>query len=124
VASVEGSADTLHDVFFVDDQVGWVSGDKGTILFTKDGGDTWIPQLGGDPAAVGSPISDLFFLDAKTGWARRHYDTMLRTSNGQDWQEIGAVREHGVHFVSATKGFHPYGGAIRVTEDGGQNWKD
>ena len=48
---MEGSADTLHDVFFVDDQVGWVSGDKGTILFTKDGGDTWIPQLGGDPAS-------------------------------------------------------------------------
>ena len=114
----------LHDVFFVDDQVGWVSGDKGTILFTNDGGDTWSPQLGGDPGAAGSPISDLFFLDAKTGWARQHYDTMLRTGNGQDWQETGAVRENGVHFVSATRGFHPYGGAIRVTEDGGRNWKD
>ncbi len=81
-------------------------------------------ELGGDPAAVGSPISDLFFLDAKTGWARRHYDTMLRTSNGQDWQEIGAVRENGFDFLSPTRGFHPYGGAIRVTDDGGRNWKE
>jgi photosystem II stability/assembly factor-like uncharacterized protein len=101
-----------------------VSGDKGTILFTKDGGDTWTPQLGGDPAAEGGAISDLFFLDAKTGWARQHYETLLRTSNGQDWQQIGAVRENGFRFVSPTKGFHPYGGAIRVTEDGGRNWKD
>jgi len=114
----------LHDVFFVDDQVGWVSGDKGTILFTKDGGDTWTPQLGGDPSAVGTPVSDLFVLDVKTGWARQHYDTMLRTTNGQDWQEIGKVREFGFQFLSATNGFRTTRATIQVTEDGGRNWKD
>lgn len=114
----------LLNVFFLDDQVGWVSGDKGTILFTKDGGDTWTPQLGGDPAAEGARIIDLFFLDAKTGWARQHYDSMLHTRTGEDWQKVGTVRENGFRFVSPTKGFHPYGGAIRVTEDGGRTWKD
>jgi len=92
----------LHDVFFVDDQVGWVGGDKGTILFTKDG-DTWVPQLGGDPGAVGSPISDLFFLDAKTGWARQHYDTLLQSNSDVGW----SFRENGL---------------FSYTSDGGRRW--
>jgi hypothetical protein len=42
------------DVFFVNDKVGWVSGDAGgglkggVILHTQDGGDNWTIQLG-DP---------------------------------------------------------------------------
>jgi len=39
----------LTDVFFVNELKGWVSGAAGTILHTKDGGDTWTAQLGGDP---------------------------------------------------------------------------
>ncbi len=46
----------LTDVAFVTPDVGWVSGDKGTILHTKDGGKTWDAQLGGDPAAADPEI--------------------------------------------------------------------
>jgi Photosynthesis system II assembly factor YCF48 len=34
----------LTDVFFTSDEVGWVTGEHGTILHTKDGGNTWTPQ--------------------------------------------------------------------------------
>ena len=47
---------SLTDVFFVSEQEGWVTGEHGTILHTKDGGDTWTPQLGGDPQSAEPPI--------------------------------------------------------------------
>ena len=31
-------------MFFVDDQTGWVVGEEGTILATRDGGTTWTRQ--------------------------------------------------------------------------------
>ena len=34
----------LSDVFFINDKIGWVVGDIGTILYTENGGKKWIPQ--------------------------------------------------------------------------------
>ncbi|MGH7717952.1 MAG: WD40/YVTN/BNR-like repeat-containing protein, partial [Gemmatimonadaceae bacterium] len=67
---VSFSADIdLREVFFVTVDVGWVAGDKGTILHTKDGGRTWDAQLGGDPDAPGEKVELLRFVDERHGWA-------------------------------------------------------
>jgi photosystem II stability/assembly factor-like uncharacterized protein len=43
----------LNDVFFIDDNRGWVVGELGSILATTDGGKTWrVQQRGGQRAAV------------------------------------------------------------------------
>ena len=31
----------LQDVFFIDQDHGWITGENGTILYSNDGGDTW-----------------------------------------------------------------------------------
>jgi photosystem II stability/assembly factor-like uncharacterized protein len=82
----------LFDVCFVNAQLGWAVGDRGTILHTQDGGETW--QLQETPAA--GRLESVHFVDAQHGWAvggsttpytHRSVGCVLRTDNGgQTWQ--------------------------------------
>ena len=72
----------LFDVFFVSKEEGWVSGAAGTILHTKDGGNTWTAELGGDPHAEGPALKHLFFADATHGWAQS-WNILFRTTDGE-----------------------------------------
>lgn len=117
----------LTDVFFVNEQVGWVSGEKGTILHTRDGGTTWKPQLGGDPKSAGPVISDLFFIDEKHGWAaQRQFNKLLRTTDGESWEEVGTFQFewHDYQFTSPTNGVYVRKTQIQQTQDGGRTWKE
>ena len=80
------------DAFFTGADEGWVSGEHGTILHTKDGGQTWIRELGGSPDSAEQPISQLRFSDNRHGWAIVH-DTnwMLHTSDGAHWHRAGVL---------------------------------
>jgi hypothetical protein len=54
-------------VYFADAHTGWAVGDFGTILATRDGGNSWEPQKSGTDKNLGS----VHFADARTGcWAR------------------------------------------------------
>ena len=124
----------LRDVFFVNADVGWVVGDAGTILHTKDGGATWTAQLGGDPANKADPVTLVRFVDERTGWAKQR-DKLLHTSDGEAWEEIGTLPARDavdLAFTSRTDGFaagkSDYGSQqgtniISRTRDGGRTWK-
>jgi photosystem II stability/assembly factor-like uncharacterized protein len=128
----------FKDVFFVNVDVGWVAGEKGTLLRTIDGGKTWEAQLGGDPEAKADMVKSLYFLDERRGWAIQGegvntYKT-LHTRDGESWEEIGSL-PHGARsmvFTSPEVGFvvgNPSmsvtgGGIIFRTTDGGKNWKE
>jgi photosystem II stability/assembly factor-like uncharacterized protein len=45
----------LTSVHFSTPDMGWVTGEAGTILYTNDAGNTWKAQLGGDPQASDLP---------------------------------------------------------------------
>jgi hypothetical protein len=53
---------------FADARTGWVVGDGGTILTTRDGGTRWEPQKGGTDKYV----FGVHLADARTGWVRSH----------------------------------------------------
>jgi photosystem II stability/assembly factor-like uncharacterized protein len=122
----------LTDVAFVTQDVGWVSGDKGTILHTKDGGKTWEAQLGGDPAAADPKIERLRFADEWHGWAIKG-KKLLATTDGENWEEIAPLPERmgDYVFLSPTDGFAAAGEtqylqephSIFRTLDGGRTWK-
>ena len=122
----------LTDVTFVTPDVGWVSGDKGTILHTKDGGKTWEAQLGGDPAAADPEIKRLRFFDERHGWAIKG-KKLLATTDGESWEEIAPLPERmgDFVFVSPTDGFAAAGETqylhephnVFRTQDGGRTWK-
>ncbi len=130
----------LTDVFFVSADVGWVSGAKGTILHTKDGGATWTAQLGGDPQSGGKTIEGLRFVDEthgwafQGGWAGRLDSMLLRTTDGENWEEVGPLGEYvgwkDYQFTSEAEGVllalgpqQDAGKDIWRTQDSGRHWQ-
>lgn len=126
----------LTDVVFATDQIGWVAGEHGTILYTKDGGDTWTPQLGGNPKSADAPIHDLRLLDETHVWASQASgpsNKLLRTTDGQSWEQIGKLGDQygywddylftsdktGIQIRHAGQG----AGDIAMSSDSGKTWK-
>ena len=104
----------LHDVHFVTHQLGWSVGDRGTILHTSDGGQTWKQQM----APFDGTLNSVYFLDEQIGWAvgesplpymKRGRGVILRTDNGgRTWlrervDTLPALRK--VYFQSSKRGF-------------------
>src|ERR1700732_5603161 len=94
----------LFDVLFVSKDEGWVSGAAGTILHTKDGGNSWTAELGGDPQAQGEQLKHLFFTNVKHGWDQAA-TTMFRYTDGENWQRVNGDIRGDAFFVSDVKGF-------------------
>jgi photosystem II stability/assembly factor-like uncharacterized protein len=114
---------TLFDVRFVSKDEGWATGAARTILHTKDGGNNWTAELGGDPHAEGAELKYGFIKDSKHGWAQA-WNTLFRTTDGDAWQQVTGDIRGNVAFVSDLKGFRAYGGKIFATQDGGIHWKE
>ncbi|MCA9166253.1 MAG: hypothetical protein KDB23_01235 [Planctomycetales bacterium] len=127
----------LFDVCFVDGQLGWAVGDRGTIWHTSDGGQNW--ELQDSP--VGFRLESVHFVNATHGWAAGGYTVpythraiggILRTSDGgRTWayepqQFLPWLR--GIHFsderngIAYGSGSPMYPSGVFVTRDGGQNW--
>jgi len=115
----------LRDVFFVSETEGWVAGDKGTILHTKDAGATWTAQMGGDPQSQEGVIWKLQFLDARRGWASTQSGSLLRTTDGENWEVVNPkINGYAPRvFSSPTNGAYIVGETVYHTRDAGRTWK-
>lgn len=117
------SDEPLTEVFFTDDQTGWVVSFTGKIFNTADGGQTWTLQNSGTTA----PLWHIFFSDMTTGWAVGNNGTILKTADGgQNWapQLSGTSYDLlGAFFINNQTGWvvgeHE---TILKTTDGGQTW--
>jgi photosystem II stability/assembly factor-like uncharacterized protein len=102
----------LNSVFFFDHAHGWIGGERGLVLRTEDGGQTWerilLPRPptrgqeaagGGEKLALGEEVSEaeleafglmsplpsvysLFFVSPREGWAVGQEGTIARTYDG------------------------------------------
>ena len=70
--------DELFSASFVTEREGWVCGDWGSILHTRDGGATWKEQ----PSGTVSTLSSIFFIDSLMGWSVGNEGTILHTKDG------------------------------------------
>lgn len=118
-----GTTNDLYGVYFLNDSVGWVAGDNGTIIKTTDGGENWQIKSSGTT----HNLSALFFIDDNTGWAVGDLGTILKTTNGGDtWFPQNSASIFlllSVQFFNDSLGWTVgTGGLILKTMDGGNSW--
>jgi photosystem II stability/assembly factor-like uncharacterized protein len=118
--------------------VGWAAGDVadgyGTILYTDDGGDSWVRQ--GSPGDIpNADLASVSAASATTAWVvgknSAGYATILRTGNrGQTWERQGSpatvpnvelLKVKAVNaYVAWAVGFQ---GTVLRTINGGKTWE-
>jgi photosystem II stability/assembly factor-like uncharacterized protein len=117
-----------EDVFFVNEQHGWIVKDGGEIFHTTDGGQSWQQQ------SVGKNkwLTSVYFKDEQHGFITGNWGTILETTDGgEHW--FGKFDENydwfnSITFVNDTLGFvvgrhqDNNNGAILQTADGGHTW--
>ena len=121
----------LNTLFFIDSLRGYVAGDSGLILYTSNGGASWIEQQ----SNTNRNIIDLFFLNEDLGWAVAWSEGILpfvtfilkTTDGGSNWTanqfRQDDILMYSIFFLDSLRGFtggNP--GAIFKTTDGGVNW--
>lgn len=124
----------LDDVFFIDESIGWVSGENGALLKTTDGGATWAAMNAGTTVT----LAGLHFIDENTGWVVGDSGVIRKTTDGgQTWTaQVSNTTKNlwNVQFIDENVGFAQgiaggYGppppgeySPVLRTVDGGQTW--
>ncbi len=83
----------LHDVFFLNDNKGWIAGSNGEFIRTEDGGRTWIR----DKKFTEDTIQEVHFFDENNGWLLCERDVFTLGSDAPSY--------------------------LLTTSDGGKSWK-
>jgi photosystem II stability/assembly factor-like uncharacterized protein len=126
----------LHDVYFTNDQTGWIAGSGGTFLTTTDGGKTWTKSK----KFIEDNIRQVYFTDQQTGWllcernlfslGANSPSYLLKTNDGgASWKRIEFTdnqRKRITKFFFAKSGLGlavGEGGAFFAMQDDGETWK-
>ena len=119
------SLDDLLDVFYVNSSIGYISGAKGVLYKTTDGGHNFTKLNSG--VTVG--LCSIWFTSASTGFTVGDNATILKTTDGGlTWQQktLGSASFHvrDVYFLNSNRGFIvSNSGILMVTKDGGNTWQ-
>ncbi len=128
----------LRDVCFVDCLHGWAVGDSATIIATRDGGETWIPQ---ETRIRAITLRKVIFIDKDIGYVIGDNNNipspegiiLLTKDGGLTWEvskaEINFLLKD-LSFVHADTGWvvgaaedPRRNGILLHTQDGGETWQ-
>jgi photosystem II stability/assembly factor-like uncharacterized protein len=127
-----GISTRLSDVDFVDEYYGWVVGDSGTILNSKNGGTIWADQI----CPVNEALFAVDFIDTNYGWICSRYSILRTVNGGISWdvkysEDLGEGHFRDIQFLNQNTGFVVGGkgsfgskGVLLKTDDGGETWKE
>jgi photosystem II stability/assembly factor-like uncharacterized protein len=117
----------LNDVFFWDAQTGWAVGEKGTILHTDDGGETWQWQ----DSPVDGSLEHVVFVDAQMGWIAyprwNDASVLLQTQDGgRTWVErsLPFQNDYDMIWADANNGWLVSSRQVFHSSDGGETWQE
>jgi len=95
----------LSSLYFVNQNVGWISGLDGFLIKTTDAGGTWQIQN----SSTSEPITDLFFTNENKGWYTGFNGTLCQTNDGGNtWIQQEILIQNllrGVCFVDEANGW-------------------
>ncbi len=139
-----GGLPTLYNIYFVNEKIGFLTGARGTILKTEDGGKTWNRKMARTQAAnqnnnnrrrggIRSSLMGIQMISEKVGFIVGTENAILKTTDGgETWvgsserARVGETRNNleNVLFVTPTTGWiiGSYGTLLH-TNDGGENWE-
>jgi photosystem II stability/assembly factor-like uncharacterized protein len=112
----------LNSVYFISPEIGWVVGEFGVILHTRDAGQNWISQR------YGGELPQLYavkFLDDRRGWAIGQRGTMVQTNDGgQRWLpvELGMNRDLFSLSLAGEQGVIVGDGVVFTSHSRGSTW--
>lgn len=137
-----GGSPALYNIYFVDANVGFITGGRGTILKTEDGGKTWARKMARSAADQGqnqrprplrANLMGAQMLNAEVGFIAGSENTILKTTDGgETWvgssqrARVGETRNNleNIWFVSPTHGWIVGSfGTLLHTTDGGETWE-
>ena len=136
-----GGPAPLYNIYFVNENVGYITGGRGTILKTEDGGKTWArkmarsdtPGRGGRRGGIRANLMGIQMISETTGFIAGSENTILKTTDGgETWvgsserARVGETRNNleNIWFVSPTTGWVIGSfGTLLHTADGGENWE-
>jgi photosystem II stability/assembly factor-like uncharacterized protein len=113
----------LNAVYFSSPEIGWVVGEFGLVLHTRNGGKSWISQR------YGSDLPQLYavkFLDDRRGWAIGQAGSLIQTRDGgQHWLPValGTKRDFYAFSLDDERGVIVGDGIVLVSLDGGLSWR-
>jgi photosystem II stability/assembly factor-like uncharacterized protein len=114
---------SITDVAWADDLVGWVVGDRGTILKTTDGGATWVAQASGTDTMLVAVAA----VDVNVVWIAGERGLVLRsTDGGATWRGFATGVDLNVASISALNtnvAWVANETGTAVTGDGGTTWR-
>ncbi|MBL3601378.1 MAG: hypothetical protein JMN25_16190 [gamma proteobacterium endosymbiont of Lamellibrachia anaximandri] len=126
VVEVEKNIPDLFSVHFVDAANGWLVGERGLILVTRNGGKNWAVQVSG----VEGSLAEVQFSDEKHGWVLEGKglvsgrDLLSTRDGGTTWgrtvSDINAF-----FFLDEKRGWAVTGsGQLLATSNGGEEWRN
>ena len=139
-----GGTPTLYNIYFLNENIGYITGARGTILKTEDGGKTWNRKIARNENARPNPnrrggggiranLMGIQMITDTVGFIAGSENTILKTNDGGDtWlgsserARVGETRNNleNICFVSPTTGWviGSYGTLLHTT-DAGETWK-
>lgn len=113
----------LHNVYFFDENIGWIIGAKGSIIKTTNGGVNWNTQK----CESLLNLYSIYFLNNSSGWIIGENGLILNTTNGgNNWNTQKSLTTSGlqsIFFINKNLGWIVgNNGTIIKTIDGGKSW--
>lgn len=115
---------TLKEIFFLDQNTGYIVGNKGSLLKTTNGGDSFeLIDVGTD-----EDLNGVYFLNDQLGFIAASRGTVFKTQDGgQTWIRLDLPAGFDltqVYFIDENIGFAGgYGLGLLYTTDGGMTWE-
>jgi photosystem II stability/assembly factor-like uncharacterized protein len=106
------------DIFFINDNVGWIVGEDGKVIKTTDCGANWVQK-----SSVSGYYDRIFFKDNIHGWIASGWDGLYRTEDGGDSWSLTSIKNMYDVFFTSNVGFAVgEGGKIYKSTDLGVSW--